>query len=300
MVSPAGTLTAVWRSSRVPFLLLAPLCVLLAAATTKAYGILPDFRLLALAALTAVTAHASVNLLNEYQDFTAGIDGMTRRTPFSGGSGHLPAHPDAARIVHRAAWLGFVLTILLGLPFLFLRGPWILFPGLIGLLLIVGYTRWINRHPWLCLVAPGIGIGVCMMLGTHMALGAPLTPLTWLCAGLLFAAGNNLLLLNQIPDIEADRLGGRRHFAIVYGVRSAFAAYAFFLLLQITLWGWGLASEILPVGAVLAGSAFIPATAAAIGFRRFGAQVGQHPWALALNVAACLMLPASLAMTLGV
>lgn len=297
-MSAAGALTAIWRSSRVPFLLLTPLCVLLAAATAAASGTPPDYGLLALAGVGALAAHASVNLLNEYQDFTTGIDGMTRRTPFSGGSGHLPAHPDAARSVHRAAWAGFALTAAIGLLFVVRQGGMLLVPGVVGLLLIVGYTRWLNRHPWLCLMAPGVGIGLCMVLGAHLALGAPPTPQAWLCAGLLFAAGNNLLLLNQIPDIDADRTGGRRHFAIVYGIRGGFAAYAFFLLLQIALWGWGLYSGILPTDAAWAGSAFVPALAAVSGFLRFGARVGGQPWVLASNVAACLLLPALLAFAL--
>jgi len=293
-------LAAVWHSSRAPFLLLTPLCVALAAATAARAGLQPDYALLALAGIGALSAHVGVNLLNEYLDFTGGIDGMTRRTPFSGGSGHLPAHPAAAGTVRRAGWSGVALTAAIGLWFVLRQGPLLLLPGLIGLSLIVGYTRWINRHPWLCLIAPGTGIGFCMMLGAHLALGAPPTALSWLCAGLLCAAGDNLLLLNQIPDIDADRAGGRRHFAIVYGVRAAFGAYVGFLLVQIALWRYGLLAGILPDHAVWAGLAFVPATAAAMGFRRFGADVGRHPWVLAANVAACLLLPALLGAALSV
>ena len=42
-------------------------------------------------------AHLAVNMLNEYFDFKSGLDFKTQRTPFSGGSGTLPANPHLAR-----------------------------------------------------------------------------------------------------------------------------------------------------------------------------------------------------------
>ena len=35
-----------------------------------------------------------------------------------------------------------------------------------------------------------------------------------------------LLLINEFPDVEADRAGGRRHLVIVFGVRGASYVYA--------------------------------------------------------------------------
>lgn len=48
----------------------------------------------ALALLGALSAYISVNVFNEYIDFKTGLDLVTRRTPFSGGSGTLPANPE--------------------------------------------------------------------------------------------------------------------------------------------------------------------------------------------------------------
>ena len=47
---------------------------------------------LILALAGGLLAHISVNALNEYLDFTSGLDLTTLRTPFSGGSGTLPAN----------------------------------------------------------------------------------------------------------------------------------------------------------------------------------------------------------------
>ena len=90
---------AVFRSLRLPFLLLSVASIALGAATAFAQHIdLTPSRLIGVV-LAAFSAHASVNLLNEYQDFQSGIDLHTERTAFSGGSGGLPANPQFAKTV---------------------------------------------------------------------------------------------------------------------------------------------------------------------------------------------------------
>ena len=84
----------------------------------------------------ALLAHAAVNLLNEYEDFTSGLDLMTRRTPFSGGSGALPEVPSAARQVLLAAFGTLGLVIAIGLYFLWLRGLPMLVLGAAGVALV--------------------------------------------------------------------------------------------------------------------------------------------------------------------
>lgn len=65
----------------------------------------------------ATLAHISVNTLNEYEDFKSGLDFQTFKTPFSGGSGTLPNHPN---IAPQTLWLGLLslaVTIGIGLYF---------------------------------------------------------------------------------------------------------------------------------------------------------------------------------------
>lgn len=94
---------AVVRASRPNFLLLAPLCAGLGLAVAWQQGQAPELLHTFLVFLGAVLAHAAVNLLNEYDDFRSGLDMITERTPFSGGSGALPEVPTAAR---RVLWAG--------------------------------------------------------------------------------------------------------------------------------------------------------------------------------------------------
>lgn len=218
----AGTL-------RLNFMILTPVCVYLGVAVAESSGAIrwvDAFIVL----LGALAAHAGVNLLNEYSDFKSGLDEMAMRTPFSGGSGTLPEHPEAATLTLSAGVIALGLTGGIGIYFLATRGLALLPLGLLGLIVIVAYTSWITRHPLLCLLAPGIGFGPLMMIGTAVvlqggytwaALIASLTPL-FLVSG--------LLLLNQFPDVVPDKKVGRRHFPIVLGRHRSAWIFAGFLI----------------------------------------------------------------------
>lgn len=208
---------AVVRASRPNFLVLAPLCVGLGIAIAWQQGLSPALLDTLLVFVGAVLAHAAVNLLNEYEDFTSGLDLMTRRTPFSGGSGALPELPSAARGVLWAGLGTLGLVIAIGGYFLWLRGLPMFVLGAAGVILVLTYTRWITRSPWLCLLAPGIGFGPVMVLGAMIALGAQLDAAAIVCASVALLLVSELLLINQIPDAEADRMIGRRHLVITLG-----------------------------------------------------------------------------------
>ena len=81
---------------RVPFLVLTPACVALGVASAVWTGARMNVGHLLLVLIGALSAHASVNALNEYSDFQSGLDFKTVRTPFSGGSGTLPLFPEKA------------------------------------------------------------------------------------------------------------------------------------------------------------------------------------------------------------
>jgi len=143
---------------RGPFLILTPVCVFLGMSIVIANRVNVDIYMLALVLLGAVLAHISVNTLNEYLDFRSGLDLTTSKTRFSGGSGALPQNPEMAQAVLTVGSMSLVATLLIGLFFFWKLGPGIIPIGVLGLMLIVTYTGWINKHPFLCLIAPGIGL----------------------------------------------------------------------------------------------------------------------------------------------
>ena len=147
------------QSARAPFLVLTPVCVFLGLSAVVANDADVSLLLLALALLGALFAHVSVNTLNEYFDFKSGLDLVTIKTPFSGGSGALPKNPEMVGTVLAIGSISLMATLLIGGFFLWKYGTGILPLGIAGMVIIVTYTGWINKHPILCLIAPGTGFG---------------------------------------------------------------------------------------------------------------------------------------------
>jgi 1,4-dihydroxy-2-naphthoate octaprenyltransferase len=216
---------------RLPFLLLAPVCVFLAAGLAFSMTGEIDWGLLSLILFAAISAHIGVNALNEYQDFHSGLDLNTERTPFSGGSGTLPENPHLAPLALKISIVALVLTVISGLVLIYLQGSELLLPGLLGLVLIVLYTKVINRYPLLCLLSPGLGFGILMVGGSYFALTGTYNKEVFLVSLIPFFLVNNLLLLNQFPDVSADRAAGRRHILTQHGFKSGSLVYLLFLLL---------------------------------------------------------------------
>lgn len=236
---------------RLPFLILTPSCVALGLAVSYQGGLPIAAMDVAIVLFGALAAHIAVNALNEYVDFRSGLDSHTRRTPFSGGSGTLPAHPELAPAALATGVTGALAVGLVGVYFLVARG-WVMLPiGLLGLLLVVCYTPWLTRHPWLCLIAPGLGFGPCMVVGTELALTGEASWAGWLASMVPFFLVSNLLLLNQFPDVEADRAFGRSNVPILLGLRGSVRVYYTFFGLALGALGGAVAMGYLPAFSLL-------------------------------------------------
>ncbi|MFO7954153.1 prenyltransferase [Thioalkalivibrio sp.] len=246
--SRGAYLRTVIRASRPSFLLLTPLCVMLGAGTAVAAGEDLDSWRLVLILVGALMAHAAVNLFNEYDDFRSGLDLQTRRTPFSGGSGALPAQPAAASSVRIAAWASLVIVVGIGLLLVVAAGPGLLALGLPGLVLILAYSGWITRSPLPCLVAPGLGVAL-IVPGTHYALVGSFAIEAFLAALIPLFLGSALLLLNQFPDVEADRQAQRRHLPIVLGRRRAADIFGLLVAASYVSLALSVLAGRLPIGA---------------------------------------------------
>jgi 1,4-dihydroxy-2-naphthoate octaprenyltransferase len=138
-------INTVLKTMRPSFLVLTLACVFLGFCTSFATGTTINSTLLALIFIGAMSAHISVNMLNEYHDFKSGLDFKTKKTPFSSGSGALPNNPKIAKGVLFFGLLALFITIAIGIYFITTIGGAILPIGLVGLVLIVTYTQWLNR-----------------------------------------------------------------------------------------------------------------------------------------------------------
>ncbi len=208
---------------RAPFLVLPVTLVAVGAAAAAWEGAFswPN-TLVALVGLVAL--HAAVNAFNEVSDMRTGIDLATRRTPFSGGSGTLPEGRMASRAALGVAMGATIAGATIGVWFL-TRVGWRLLPVLLfGAVAVLLYTDVLARSGLGELFA-GLGLGGLPVWGsalvqggdpgaTALAASVPATFMTF-----------NLLLLNEFPDEEADRAGGRRNLVLLCGRPAAAGAY---------------------------------------------------------------------------
>jgi 1,4-dihydroxy-2-naphthoate octaprenyltransferase len=283
---------------RLPFLVLAPACVLVGiGAALRTSGRVNALEVI-LVLVGGVAAHISVNAFNEYCDFRSGLDARTVRTPFSGGSGSLPAKPEMAWWALLTAGVTLGVTAGIGVYFVLLRGLGLLPVGLLGLLVIVAYTPWLTHHPVLCLLAPGVGFGPVMVLGTQFALTGGYSWSAFVASLVPFFLVSNLLLLNQFPDAEVDRSVGRRHLPIVLGPRGSSLIYGLFLLLTYLAILGGVAWGYLPKACLLGLTTLGIAIPAAIGASRYAENIEKLLPYLALNVLLTLATPVLVAVGL--
>jgi 1,4-dihydroxy-2-naphthoate octaprenyltransferase len=217
---------------RPPFLPLAVVCTLagISVAFWRMDGQI-NWWFAVLCILGAVAAHISVNALNEYFDFKSGLDMKTQRTPFSGGTGTLPAHPWAARYALTTGIITLVIVAAIGIFFTIQRGWQILPLGLLGMLVIYIYTSWLLKFPLLSLIGPGLGFGTLVVMGTDFALTGSYSLTGFLVSLTPFFLVNNLLLLNQFPDVEADQTVNRRNYPISIGRKASAVIFVVFYAL---------------------------------------------------------------------
>jgi 1,4-dihydroxy-2-naphthoate octaprenyltransferase len=291
-------LSTVISTMRLPFLILTPICVLLGVSSVAGISALLSLHV-CLVFAGALLAHVSVNMLNEYQDFKSGLDLVTDRTPFSGGSGGLPDNPQAAPAVLSGALIALVGVIFIGF-LLAVQYPLLWILGVIGSVIIVTYTQHINRIPWLCVIAPGVGFGLLMVAGAAIVAGDIAGhELSMICTALLaFFMVNNLLLANQFPDIKADAEHGREHLLIKYGTVAGVKVYGVTTLLAgLTI----VISVIFDVWTPWALLALLPWTLTLKTWAALNSlkeNIAQQPEALGLNVVATLLTPLVVSVTL--
>lgn len=292
---PRPSLIVVWlRQIRVNFLLLPVVLVALgAAAAWRAGSANPRLTLLTLAGV--LLAHISVNLFNEHADHRSGIDWRTRKTPFSGGTGCLQRKHTHPMEVLGAALLTLLLAGAIGL-YLAHRSTWsILWFAAIGGAAAILYTTHLAR--W-CLgeVAAGVCLGSFVVLGTfcvlHRALTTPVLFVS-ITPGILTAL---LLFLNEFPDADADKVGGRRHLVILCGPHRAARLYVLGLALAYLGVVLPVAGRILPPGVLLALLTLPLAVKAGRLALRFPDDTDRLLPALGLNVAVVLATDALMAL----
>lgn len=214
---------AVLRLARVEFLLLPVALVAVGAAVAVYTGIFDPLRtVVALCGILAL--HVAVNVLNDVADYESGIDLQTTPTPFSGGSGVLPAGHLSPTVAYRLGYLMVAVGAAIGAWFLSVVGPVVLAVLLPGIVFVLTYTRTLTKLT-LGECAAGLGLGALPIIGVVLVQAGTL-PLVGIALSVpAFFLTFNLLLLNEFPDIVADQAAGRKNLIHRFGRRFAGMIY---------------------------------------------------------------------------
>ncbi|HPJ36251.1 MAG TPA: prenyltransferase [Spirochaetota bacterium] len=187
-----------------------------------------------LAGLGLTLTHGSVNAINDYFDYKSGIDLNVERTPFSGGSGLVP---EGKIPLSHALWVGVftsLAALFIGIFFVMESGTGLIPLLVIAALCLVLYTPVILKTRW-PEWSPGLGLGIMPLLGFYFIQRGEYS---WMVLIASMPSGilvHNLLLLNEFPDVEADRKGGRKTTPVVFGME---AAARFFRITTVSVYVW--------------------------------------------------------------
>ena len=236
---PLSTLV---RMTRPGFLAITVVAVLLGIAIADACGH-PPYGWTALATLAlALLAHAAGNVLNDVHDALSGADAANTRGifPFTGGTRLIQQGQVSVQQTRDLARALLLVLVPAGALLALQSSPSVLWIGALGL-----FLGWSYSAPPLALMSRGLGELAVAAAWSLVVVGADavqrgtvsIVPLTVsLSYGLLIA---NILLINGVPDAQADASVGKATLAVRLGPQGAAALYALIALLAHGWLAWG-------------------------------------------------------------
>lgn len=181
--------------------------------------------LFGLALAATMLAHAATNVFNDVGDDVIGADsGNTDRIyPYTGGSRFIQSGLLSRIQMIRLA-LGLAASaLLLGVVLTVLRGPGVILFGMAGLALGLLYSL-----PGVQLSARGLGeAAVAIGFGAVPVIGGAWLQSARIDAGALLlcvpvgAWAAAILVINEVPDVDADRRANKRTLVVRWGARGA-------------------------------------------------------------------------------
>jgi 1,4-dihydroxy-2-naphthoate octaprenyltransferase len=238
---PAPGRARAWLDAlRLPTLAAAIVPVLVGTAVAARQGFFrpgPAFAAL----IGALFIQVGTNFANDLYDHEKGADhggrvGFTRVL----AAGWLT--PADVRVAMLAA---FGVATLAGLYLAFAAGWPVVVIGIASIAAGIGYTagRWALGYHGLGDVAVFLFFGLIAVAGTYYVQARAVSPLALAAALPVGALCTNILVVNNVRDVEADRTSGKRTLAVILGRGAAVAEYALLLLvayvLPVLLWRGG-------------------------------------------------------------
>jgi 1,4-dihydroxy-2-naphthoate polyprenyltransferase len=238
-------------ATRPPFLIASVMPVLIGAAWAGSVYHRFNGLLFGLALAATVLAHAAANVFNDVGDDVIGADlgNMGRIYPYTGGSRFIQSGLLSRSQMTRLAVALAAAALSIGAALAVLRGPGVILLGIAGLGLGLLYSL-----PGAQLSARGIGeaavaigFGVLPVLGTMWLLTGFIDPGALIICVPVSAWAAAILIINEVPDIEADRRARKRTLVVRWGAGGARWIYWGLTLAALTASGAAITVHALPL-----------------------------------------------------
>jgi 1,4-dihydroxy-2-naphthoate octaprenyltransferase len=182
-----------------------------------------------LALLATVCVHAGSNVLNDVGDESNGTDrrNSDRIYPYTGGSRFIQTGILDKTSMARLGGSLLLVASVAGVVLLIARGPVILLFGVSGVVLGVLYSLGPVRLSSIGLgeTAVATAFGILPVTGAAWLQGAAINADLLLYALPISAWVAAILLINEVPDIEADGVSGKRTLPVRLGLGGTAALY---------------------------------------------------------------------------
>ncbi len=215
-----------------------------------------DIVVFLLALLATVCVHAGANVLNDVGDDAGGTDRQNndRIYPYTGGSRFIQSGIMSAISMARLGVSLLAIAAIAGLLLLSLKGVMILLFGVAGLSLAVLYSLGPVRLSSMGLgeAAVGFAFGVLPVAGAAWLQSGSIDADLILFALPISAWVAAILLINEVPDINADGATGKRTLPVRLGHAGTAILYAAIHVFAVGIVVWLTARGALPIAAPLA------------------------------------------------
>jgi 1,4-dihydroxy-2-naphthoate octaprenyltransferase len=178
-----------------------------------------------LAVLGVVLAQIGVNHIDDYVDFSSGIDKETSKTKFSGGNRLMTSGRIKPAPVLGIGLVSTAIAIVIGI-YLILAHTILIPIVIVGAISVLFYAKYVTKVPFAAEPLSALAFAL-VPIGTFIVAGGPLGLLghqlfAFVPAGIMVASA---ILVNGMPDRAADKKHGRRNAAALLWHSKRVALY---------------------------------------------------------------------------
>lgn len=188
-----------------------------------------SFYFFVLVILGVIVNHAALNMTDDYFDYKHAVDSTKpgEENPYTGGSKTLTSGLIEPKKMFIVFSILYGIVFVLGLYITIERGILVLAFGLIGILSSIFYTsppikfahHGFGELGLLLNFGPVIGLGAFYVQAQQLSIEAFLATLP--CGIMLFS----MIVINEIPDIQEDRLAGKLTLVARFGKKAGMNLY---------------------------------------------------------------------------